>query len=176
MLNKPLALCLLGIVGLSIAGLSSYANANANAKHNSKSGQVPIVNKLAASPAPLPIVTFSRATVPNIAANIEKAQKNGQPSILTRNTSKEDAKSNRYEACKKTVNGTKVFVATPAEIAAGRTSCDEYPFASTLEGGLGATVAAVKPTENSSQGGTLGSFYTSKGIKDGDRFKVEVSP
>lgn len=174
MIKKPLAFCLFGIIGLGSLGLAGYNHANA--ERSSKSDQAPIINKLAASPAALPVVTFSRSTVPNIAANIENAQKNRQPSILTRSTSKELQTSNRYEACKKVVNGVKVFVASPTEIAAGRTSCDEYPFATTLEGGLGATTAAVKPTENSSQGGTLGGFYKSKGIKDGDKFKVEVGP
>ncbi len=162
-LEKPLVLCVLFIGSLSICSFTGYKYTHGEPKSN------PVINRKLAQSA-LPIVTFSKATVPGIAANIENAQKLGKPTILTRQTAKEDINSNRYQAC------TKVFKATPADIAAGRTSCDEYPFASTKEGGQGAVTAAVKPTENSSQGGTLRGFYVSKGIKDGDQFKVEVGP
>lgn len=70
-------------------------------------------------------------------------------------------------------------------------SCDEYPFASTAQGGKGATLRCVDPSENSSQsynivfrwiaiiyftalgeGGQLGNFY--KGVPDGHRFRVLI--
>jgi len=51
-------------------------------------------------------------------------------------------------------------------------SCDEYPFASTHEGGAGAILRCVDSTENSSEGGQLGNFY--KTINDGDQFDVFV--
>ncbi|RYP65655.1 hypothetical protein DL771_008207 [Monosporascus sp. 5C6A] len=51
-------------------------------------------------------------------------------------------------------------------------SCDEYPFASTLEGGAGATLRCVDPSENNSQGGSLSSFYQT--IAAGTSFNIVV--
>ncbi len=51
-------------------------------------------------------------------------------------------------------------------------SCDEYPFASTLEGGAGATLRCVNPSENNSQGGSLSSFYQT--IAAGTAFNIVV--
>ncbi|EMD63372.1 hypothetical protein COCSADRAFT_171645 [Bipolaris sorokiniana ND90Pr] len=45
-------------------------------------------------------------------------------------------------------------------------SCDEYPFASTHEGGAGTILRCVVDTDNHSEGGQLGNFY--KTINDGD--------
>ena len=53
-------------------------------------------------------------------------------------------------------------------------SCDEYPFASTYEGGTGAVIAAVPIKENSSQGGQLSAFYRRNSIQDGDCFEVQI--
>ncbi|KAK8110222.1 uncharacterized protein PG998_006679 [Apiospora kogelbergensis] len=51
-------------------------------------------------------------------------------------------------------------------------SCDEFPFASTKEGGKGAILSCVDSTENSSEGGQLGNFY--KKLKNGDKFDIFV--
>ncbi|CAB4000889.1 Hypothetical predicted protein [Paramuricea clavata] len=53
-------------------------------------------------------------------------------------------------------------------------NCDEYPFASSKEGGKGAEIMLVPAVENSQQGGLLGGFYRSQGIKDGDCYNVKV--
>jgi RHS repeat-associated protein len=52
--------------------------------------------------------------------------------------------------------------------------CDEYPFASTWEGGAGATTALVPRSENSAQGGYLKGLYSR--LSDGQGFCVEVGP
>ncbi|KAL9120584.1 MAG: hypothetical protein Q9187_002862 [Circinaria calcarea] len=49
-------------------------------------------------------------------------------------------------------------------------SCDEFPFASVTQGGAGATLRCVDSTENSSEGGQLGSFYS--GLNNGDQFGI----
>jgi len=54
-------------------------------------------------------------------------------------------------------------------------SCDEYPFASTAEGGSGAQVGCVPAYQNTDQGGYLSSFYVIEGIILGRKFGVEVS-
>jgi hypothetical protein len=51
-------------------------------------------------------------------------------------------------------------------------SCDEYPFASTHEGGTGSILRCVDSSENNSQGGSLSNFYGT--INDGDQFQVVV--
>ncbi|KAM7206471.1 Deoxyribonuclease NucA/NucB domain containing protein, partial [Naviculisporaceae sp. PSN 640] len=51
-------------------------------------------------------------------------------------------------------------------------SCDEFPFASTKEGGTGAFLRCVDGAENSSEGGQLGNFY--KKMKTGDTFKLFI--
>lgn len=51
-------------------------------------------------------------------------------------------------------------------------SCDEYPYASSQEGGAGSVTRCVPATENSRQGGTLSSFYTNNAIEDGDAYNV----
>ncbi len=51
--------------------------------------------------------------------------------------------------------------------------CDEYPFGSTLEGGLGADVLRVNAQDNMAQGRDLKAFYTFVlGPSDGDTFVV----
>jgi Deoxyribonuclease NucA/NucB len=56
------------------------------------------------------------------------------------------------------------------------TSCDEYPFASTLEGGAGASIAPVPVSEQNSQGGTLSSFYQQNNVPIGGKFFVATGP
>ncbi|MEU5438466.1 NucA/NucB deoxyribonuclease domain-containing protein [Streptomyces sp. NPDC020719] len=68
---------------------------------------------------------------------------------------------------------------TAAERRAGRTSCDEYPFASTAEGGttLPASqreITFVPPRENNQQGGAIQSWLKSWRILAGDRFYVDA--
>ena len=46
----------------------------------------------------------------------------------------------------------------PPDLRKKRTSCDEYPYASTIEGGEGAETVGVEPVENNTQGGRYGSF------------------
>lgn len=55
-------------------------------------------------------------------------------------------------------------------------SCDEYPFASTQEGGFGAVLKKVLLKENQSQGGQLSAFYRKYNIQDGGCFDVVVPP
>ena len=96
-----------------------------------------------------PGITFHRAIMPFIVANIANAIYNrGKSPILTylgpRN---KQTPINRRKAC------GKFKLTTPGG------SCDEYPFASTVEGGQGAVVAEVPLKENLIQGGMLSVFY-----------------
>jgi len=55
-----------------------------------------------------------------------------------------------------------------------KTSCDEFPFRSTAEGGTGAWISCVVAWENNAQGHYLGSWY-SENVKPGDQFIVRVT-
>jgi hypothetical protein len=55
-------------------------------------------------------------------------------------------------------------------------SWDEYPYASTLEGGLGATIAEVPVWQQNIQKILLSSFYRANKMKPGSKFKVKLIP
>lgn len=76
--------------------------------------------------------------MPNIAKNIQSALDEGHPGILSRTADNSLIRSNRAAAC---------------EGFCGPGSPDEYPFASTLQGGAGARVAGVPIGEQRIQGG-----------------------
>ncbi|MEV5510637.1 NucA/NucB deoxyribonuclease domain-containing protein [Streptomyces orinoci] len=66
---------------------------------------------------------------------------------------------------------------TAAERRAGRTSCDEYPFASTAQGGTTLPagqreITFVPPRENNQQGGEIQRWLKAWRILSGDRFYV----
>jgi len=113
---------------------------------------------------PLPAITFSKARTPGIASNIEAGLANGHPSVLTR------------------LEGRDAIRAQRADALAGQTrppsgySLDEYPFASTRQGGAGSQVAQVPVIEQNIQGGMLSSFYQKYGIAQGSQFKVIIVP
>lgn len=51
---------------------------------------------------------------------------------------------------------------------------DEYPFASSLEGGHNASVRCIRSIEHSRQGAMMRVFYKRHNIKENMQFKVEV--
>jgi hypothetical protein len=110
---------------------------------------------------PLPTMTYRRSVLPNIAANIAAAQARRKPRVLTRITDRRRIAQNRRAACGN-VRRRRGF------------SCDEYPFASTAQGGRGASVRLVPVREQNIQGGIISSFYRVNAIGNGDRFRVRV--
>jgi len=46
--------------------------------------------------------------------------------------------------------------------------CDEYPFASTKQGGEAASIRFIDSSDNRSAGAKLGAFYYRERVKDGD--------
>ncbi|EST05430.1 hypothetical protein PSEUBRA_005107 [Kalmanozyma brasiliensis GHG001] len=117
-----------------------------------------------ASTAQAATLTWDCTRIPNICSNdcfaINCA---GKPTTLHRDSA--NASTNRAKtACK-----------SPNRCANGPSdanSCDEYPYASSQEGGAGSVTRCVPSTENSRQGGTLSSFYTNNGIEDGDAYNL----
>ncbi len=110
----------------------------------------------------LKIVVLDAAKMPFITRNIQLAWTDGQPFILTRASQLQNA--NRAKAC------TSSFVRRFP-----KSSCDEYPFASTQEGGSGARVEEVHLDEQNCQGGTLSRGYQTAKIANGDQFLVVIS-
>jgi hypothetical protein len=106
----------------------------------------------------LPTLTIDAAKLPNIAQNIQSAIDDGHPSILTR-ADPGVGPANRAVA-------TRGF--------SGPGSPDQYPFATTVEGGTGARVTGVPLEEQHIQGGLLTQFFRANGIRPGDQFKVTV--
>lgn len=109
-------------------------------------------------------VLYSMNSLPNIKANILNQMAKGAPSWLTRLTDPTQIAANRN-----------VFCPPSIPRPAGK-SCDEYPFASSYEGGGSSPggYAMVPESENNSQGGLLSSFYSSNRVLDGDGYIVDV--
>lgn len=110
----------------------------------------------------LPTLVFTRSSFPNIAKNIRAALNEGKPEVLTRLAGRSKIRANRRAALR------------GAPRPAAGMSLDEYPMASTHEGGAGSRVMAVPANEQNSQGGTMSSFYQKHKLVDGDKFRVKV--
>jgi RHS repeat-associated protein len=105
----------------------------------------------------------SEAVTPNIYKHTLNSFRKGKPDVLHYDSNKENQAERRKEAMK----------GYPSRGSEGLQR-DEYPYASTKEGGTGADVAYVPSKENSSQGGSLGALY--KTLKSGDGFLVLPVP
>ncbi|AUS79578.1 hypothetical protein C1701_15875 [Actinoalloteichus sp. AHMU CJ021] len=107
------------------------------------------------------VVIMDAARMPHITRNISPAWSEGKEHVLTRSGVSRHA--NYKAACggfvKKHVDG----------------SCDEYAFASTVQGGIGARTEEVPAREQDCQGGTPAAAYRWQGIRAGDDFLVVIS-
>ena len=110
------------------------------------------------------IVVMPRKVIPNVAENVAPGGGVlGMPPILTRTTTAA-ARINRRRAL--TGHGS----------AGLGYSWDEYPFASSIQGGWGARTKRVPALENLVQGGLVGAAYLLEGIRVGDSYLVVVVP
>ena len=118
-----------------------------------------------ASPVVGPVAHHMRSAQDTLAGNPGRP---GSGNPLTR-VSEVDRDKNYYAVCG---SSSSRFVSDPPT----NTSCDEYPFASSSQGGDSATtsIAAVPPLANSSQGGILNGQYNAKRILVGDDFYIHV--
>lgn len=106
-----------------------------------------------------------RKIIPHVADHVESAQLSGQPFLLTRTTPAQ-ARINRRLA----LGFRQSLPAGPG------LSWDEYAFASSRQGGLGASVRAVPLDENFIQGGIIAASYLLERIAPGDEYVVVVIP
>ena len=109
----------------------------------------------------LKFVIFDARRMPFITRNISTAWQAGKPGVLTKDSTAEPG--NRKVVCLRS------FVRKHGG------QCDEFPFASTREGGAGAQEMEVPQRENACQGGTLAAKCGAGGIRDGDGFLVVIT-
>jgi hypothetical protein len=107
----------------------------------------------------LRVLIVDASRMPFIARNTKLAWEEDLPAVLTMNRAKQDA--NRNAACPERLK--KSFKHGG--------SCDEYPMATTAEGGATARAEEVPPRENGCQGGS----YVRQYPPDGERFLVVIS-
>jgi hypothetical protein len=116
-------------------------------------------------------IVYDHTELPYITANIVAAQAAAQAtgkdiSVLHRTAIKADADAHRRAVC----GPFKRSVPPPAGMA--QPSCDEYPFAASMEGGAGAVAAWVPLPEQNSQGGRMTQFYIRARVAHGDAYHV----
>ena len=124
-----------------------------------------------------PTIVFSARSIPYVAANIDAAIRvDGKPYRLTYDPNLSRRSQRRSAACNKASMTALLAVLNAAQHKGTQWNCDEYPFASTYEGGGSASIATVPVRENSSQGGILAGFYVNQ-LNQRDRapFYVAIS-
>ncbi len=109
----------------------------------------------------IPVYEVSRTSQPEVAQTLDMAIQQGQPTLLQRTTDKSIIRQNRAEATR----GWDYTKGSP----------DEFPYASSRQGGAGATVNGVSRSAQRRQGGSLSSFYRSNRVGDGDYFRVKLT-
>jgi hypothetical protein len=108
----------------------------------------------------LPQLEISTARNPQLAENISNALKAGHPDVLTHGG---NSYLNRLASLRDVLR------------IPGLTR-DEYPFASSMEGGAGAWVGHILGFQNSSGGGILSAFLDANKIQPGMQYRVVVVP
>ncbi len=123
-----------------------------------ESGSIKLPFGRSASIADLPTLQISASKYPGLVDNILNAQLAGHPDVLTYGGNP-------------AVNRAAALDGVPNIAGLSR---DEYPFASTLEGGAGSWVGHIPSYEQNAQGGMLKNFYQQNNIQPGNQFRVNV--
>ena len=109
----------------------------------------------------VPKFDVSMSRTPEVAETLRKGIEEGQPTLLQRTENERLKNRNRAAAIKNFVRRKGV-------------SPDEFPYASTYQGGEGATVHGVSIFAQRQQGGMLSSFYQNNNLRDRDYFLVRL--
>lgn len=110
------------------------------------------------------VVVLDAVPMPYITRNILLAWDAGHPGLLHK------GKTGSDEARRAATCGPRLFDARYDD-----GSCDEYPFASSTEGGAGARTEEVPLREQRCQGGQMRSSYVKADIGTGDAFVVVIA-
>ncbi|MFM9327212.1 NucA/NucB deoxyribonuclease domain-containing protein [Paenibacillus mesotrionivorans] len=114
-----------------------------------------------------PAFVISRAQYPNHARMLDNAQKKGHSlKNLQKGSGPNEADRNRYHAQKE----IRKLKGPPPD----GFDYDEFPYASTKQGGAGAHVEPVQSEENQAAGRALGAFYRAHKMKELDAFDVQI--
>jgi RHS repeat-associated protein len=108
----------------------------------------------------LPELEISASKYPELAENIQNALGAGRSDVLTHGG---DAVANRVAALQDVPNIPGL-------------SRDEFPFASSMEGGEGAWVGHIPAAQQSAQGGLISNFLRANGIVPGMQYRVVIGP
>ena len=118
---------------------------------------------------PSKVVPIPASIIPGVAAHVESAQGSNPTWLVLQRASRGQARINRRAA----IGGIPAAGMSPNGVP---WSLDEYPFASSLQGGRYASVAAVPLHENLIQGGIIAASYFLENIKVGEPYVVVVIP
>jgi hypothetical protein len=105
---------------------------------------------------------FSQKKFPNKTANMKKRMKKTKK--LTRQTPRSQIRANRRAALSGVPKANPGF------------SLDEFPFASSTQGGSGAAVEEIPVSEQNAQGGKMSSFYQNNNVGNGQSYIVKIVP
>ena len=134
-------------------------------------GTSPIARSLRSENKQIPVYFVLRFPFPDVYSNTKNAiaGPDHQPSLLHRATQGIDER--RAQAQAPLRKEIEVDGRLP-QVNGFAGSIEEYPFASTWEGGPGATTSLIPLVENSAHGVTLSMFYYFAGVKEGDPYLV----
>ena len=132
-------------------------------KFQNHENTVDLGGELQAPSIVLPELVFDSLDFPQKTGVMKRGMKGKNPTTLTRQTGRSKIRRTRRAALK-----------GHAKAKPGK-SLDEFPFASTKQGGAGAAVGPIDVHEQNRQGGVMSAFYKKHNIKDGDSFNVKVT-
>lgn len=153
--------------GLAVAGIAIRASTRVATAASQKVVASTVARNVSASAVrstkELPTVAFSRGKAPEIGKVFDDAVSAGAPTTLNRATVAQKAANRR--------NALRGHDSPPK----GQQR-EEYPFASSTQGGTGALVRPVPAGEQSYQGGILSTFYRDSKVVPGDAYNVIFVP
>ncbi|MFD3566164.1 LamG-like jellyroll fold domain-containing protein [Streptomyces sp. NPDC058667] len=117
----------------------------------------------------MPVHEIDSAQYPGVADNFDNAVANGHSPIVNRQTGRSNIRANR--------NAAQAGEPRPASLGTdaggGALSWEEFPFASTAQGGAGATLRLINRANNVSHGrDSLWPFLRDNGVNNGDPYYV----
>ncbi|MFT7841256.1 polymorphic toxin-type HINT domain-containing protein [Saccharothrix sp. BKS2] len=155
------------VYDLTVAGVHTYyvlAGATSVLVHNSNACPRVFAVDSAGVANELPVHEIDSNAFPGVAANFAKAVGNGKSPIVTRLAGRSSIRANR--------NAAQAGSPRPGTLGSGM-SWEEFPFASTVEGGSGATLSLIPLTENTTHGRkSLWPFLRDNDVKGGDQYYV----
>jgi hypothetical protein len=119
----------------------------------------------------LPVHEIDRARFPDVADNFDNAIANGKSPIVNRLTGRSNIRANR--------NAAQAGQPRPGDLGTdangGALSWEEFPFASTTQGGAGATLRLINRVQNTTHGReSLWPFLRDNGVNNGDPYYVRT--